>query len=132
MYFAMSHCHIEVHIVCVSCALEAAQNPFSGNKRNGENGCCSHQSTVALQQVRHDDFLFFFFFFLDKILILLLCISSFLSPLILQSYYCPFMDFLSFCCLTKGCDVGATTRGHNDTSTGGSNGDVLWSGGSWT
>lgn len=59
------------------------------------------------------------------------CIASFLSPLILQSYYCPFMERLSFCCLTEGCDVGATTRGHYDTSASRSNGDVLWSGGAW-
>lgn len=56
-------CHMEVHIACVSCALEAAQNLFSSNKRKEENECCSHKSTVALQQVRRDHFLFFFLFF---------------------------------------------------------------------
>lgn len=125
------HACCEVHVV-VYCAWEAAQNP---NKMKQENGCCSHQSTVALQWVRHDDVcvcgFFFVVFFVDKFLILLLCIAFFLSSLILQSYYCPFMDRLSFCCLTEGCDVGATTRGHYDASTSRSNGDVLWSGGAW-
>lgn len=55
-------------------------------------------------------------------------------PSILHSGCCPFLDGApcSSCCLTEGCDVGTTTRGHYDTPASWPDGDVIWGGGTWT
>lgn len=110
-----------------------------------ENGCCSHLSTVALWQVRHEDSVFCFFFFLlltnHGPMHLLLLLPPFPFPLppsfppsILHSGCCPFLDGApcSSCCLTEGRDVGTTTRGHYDTPASWPDGDVIWGGGTWT
>lgn len=38
----------------------------------------------------------------------------------------------SSCCLTEGCDVGTTTRGHYNTPASWPDGDVIWGGGTWS
>lgn len=51
---------------------------------------------------------------------------------ILHSGRLPFFLDVSSCCLTEGCDVGTTTRGHYDTPASRPDGDFVWGGGTWT